>query len=303
VNLRRIEYIATIAEEGNIAHAADRLFVSRTALNHYLIDLEKEIGAPLFKRIHKKLLPTHIGHLYVNAAKQILGIKKQLYKQIEDIADSTSGSISLGVTHGFGINMLKNILSTFLKRYPSYKLDLLEGSGGELEHAVEDQRIDFAIVTSKSIPAALDYSVFSQSELLLILPPNHPLGRKVASKNKHYTTIDLSLLKEENFILLNATTYIRAICNAHFDMAGYAPKVLLECSMHTLAYDLVLQGLGASIILLPHNASPKDGVHRFSLEPQEIWTHSVRFRKGTLFSKAESYFIELARDYYQKCSV
>ncbi len=37
-------------------------------------------GTPLFRRIGRKLVPTYAGQLYVDAARQILDIKKQTYK-------------------------------------------------------------------------------------------------------------------------------------------------------------------------------------------------------------------------------
>jgi DNA-binding transcriptional LysR family regulator len=303
MNLKRLEYIIAIFDEQNISHAADRLFISRPALNHYLINLESEIGSPLFKRIHKKLVPTYIGSIYINAAKQILGIKKQTFKQIEDIANDTSGCLSLGITLGFGNDMLKNVLPVFMKRYPNYKIDLIEGNARELEQAVENGRSDFAIVGSSSVPTTLEHTIFSQAEVLLILPPNHPLGHMAAPRGEPYASLDLRLLENENFILMNSDTNIRAICNEYFAIAGFSPKILIECSIHALAYDLVRHGLGSTIILPPHHSSDKDGVYFFSLEPREIWKHSVAFRKGTIFTKAENYFIKLAKQYYQKFAI
>ena len=54
MNLKQLSYIVTIADTQNISHAADQLFISRPALNHYLTTLEKELGYPVFKRIQKE---------------------------------------------------------------------------------------------------------------------------------------------------------------------------------------------------------------------------------------------------------
>ena len=60
-------------------------FISRPALNHYLITLEKELGFPLFKRIQKKMIPTEAGAVYIQSAREMLEIKKQAYKIINEI--------------------------------------------------------------------------------------------------------------------------------------------------------------------------------------------------------------------------
>ena len=50
MNLRQIENILTIAEEKNITKAAEKLYISQPALNQQLLNLEKELGTPLFQR-------------------------------------------------------------------------------------------------------------------------------------------------------------------------------------------------------------------------------------------------------------
>ena len=85
MNLKQLTYIVTIADTQNISHAADLLYISRPALNHYLITLENELGFPLFKRVQKKMIPTEAGTVYIRSAKEILEIKKQAYKAINEI--------------------------------------------------------------------------------------------------------------------------------------------------------------------------------------------------------------------------
>ena len=48
MDLKQIEYILKIAEEQNITHAAEKLFITQSALNQQLLKLEKELGTPLF---------------------------------------------------------------------------------------------------------------------------------------------------------------------------------------------------------------------------------------------------------------
>ena len=50
MDLKQIEYILKIAEENNITHAAEKLFITQPALNQQLLKLEKELGTPLFHR-------------------------------------------------------------------------------------------------------------------------------------------------------------------------------------------------------------------------------------------------------------
>ena len=58
MDLKQIEYILKIAEEQNITHAAEKLFITQSALNQQLLKLEKELGTPLFYRSRTDWHPT-----------------------------------------------------------------------------------------------------------------------------------------------------------------------------------------------------------------------------------------------------
>lgn len=75
----------------------------------------------------------------------------------------------------------------------------------------------------------------------------------------------------------------------------------MECSLSSLAYSMVLNRIGVSI-LMEHQVGAADPVTTFSLKPQEMWNHSIAFRKGTKFTNADEYFIELARQYFSQNS-
>ena len=72
MDLKQIEYILKIAEEKNITHAAEKLFITQSALNQQLLKLEKELGCPLFYRSRTDWRPTPAGEIYLDAARQIL---------------------------------------------------------------------------------------------------------------------------------------------------------------------------------------------------------------------------------------
>ena len=81
MDLKQIEYILKIAEEKNITHAAEKLFITQSALNQQLLKLEKELGCPLFYRSRTDWRPTPAGEIYLDAARQILILKKNAYDQ------------------------------------------------------------------------------------------------------------------------------------------------------------------------------------------------------------------------------
>ena len=56
MELRVLRYFITIAEEGSISNAAEKLMITQPILSRQLKDLEQELGEPLFIREHIKSL-------------------------------------------------------------------------------------------------------------------------------------------------------------------------------------------------------------------------------------------------------
>lgn len=302
MNLKQLEYIVAIEKEGSLTRAAERLFITRPALNHYLIGLENELGMPLFKRTGRRLVPTLAGEAYLRAAREMLEIKKQTYKELQDIAEDYKGVISIGLTTGIGNSMLRDVLPKFNRLYPHYSLKLLEGNIRTLENAVKNGDIDIAVVGYGSVPTDLRHITTISCEVVLVLPPDHPLGAVEAPRDEPHACLDLNELRDDYFVLMNTKTNIRAISDKHFEAAGFQPKIKVECSRSSLAYHFVKEGIGPSI-LMEYQIKPEDGVHVFSLSPREIWYQSIAYREGTRFSKAERCFIDLICRYFSETAV
>ena len=93
MDFKQLHYITAIAESQNITRAAENLFISRSALNYSLLNLEQEIGLPLFKRINNTMIPTAAGKVFLEHAYQILQISKDCRKNLEDMVDCARGTL------------------------------------------------------------------------------------------------------------------------------------------------------------------------------------------------------------------
>jgi DNA-binding transcriptional LysR family regulator len=66
-------YFIKLYETGNITRTADELFISRQALSESIRNLETTVGAQLFVRGKKGVIPTHAGKVvYRNASEMLL---------------------------------------------------------------------------------------------------------------------------------------------------------------------------------------------------------------------------------------
>ena len=71
MNLRQAKYMVTIYKEGQISLAAKKLFISQSALSQIVQNIEKELGATLFKRTTPITL-TSAGIIYIKTVQKML---------------------------------------------------------------------------------------------------------------------------------------------------------------------------------------------------------------------------------------
>ncbi|MGE4353735.1 MAG: LysR substrate-binding domain-containing protein [Oscillospiraceae bacterium] len=297
MNLKQLNYIVAIAECQNISKAAEKLFISRSALNGYLLQLESELNTPLFYRIKKKLVLTYAGEKYVTAAKKMLNICEQLNKELGDIADNSTGRINIGVNRSIGEKIFRETFPVFHQKYPGYDVKLTASE--RIEAELLDGQIDWAIMgygTAKPSPAELVQLPLGTCEIVLALPSSHPLANLAAPAGLPYNTLDLRRLKNEKFILLRPGANARMIADECFSHAGFEPSIMMECNGGMIASQMVKDGLGPSILVETLVMQDKR-VKCFSLQPRAYWTHSVSYRKGTCFCKAELYYLDLIKHY------
>ena len=117
MDLRQLEYIVKIAEENNITRAAEKLFITQSALNQQLLRLEKELGTPFYS-VRPTGAPRRPGMVYLENARKILQIKHQTYSIISDMAATKRPPVS-GLYPGRGIDMFTAVYPAFHSQYPN----------------------------------------------------------------------------------------------------------------------------------------------------------------------------------------
>ena len=96
MNLQQIKYMIAISEELNISKAAEKMFISQSAMSQQLMNLENELGTRLFERGERTLRITKAGSIYLNAAKAILNIERSFQNEM-DYMRANNHSIQISI--------------------------------------------------------------------------------------------------------------------------------------------------------------------------------------------------------------
>ena len=299
MDLRQIENIIAIEQEQNISKAAEKVFLTQSALNQQLLKLERSLGVQLFERRSHCMTPTFAGRIYLATAHQMLDMKEETYRILHDIAQETSGEIAVAYTPERGALMFSEIYPKFHERYPKITFRIFEARIKKMEQLLLQKQVTLACLTHAGgvKHPDLDYWDMKEELMVLGLPASHPLAHLAGPRSwETLPLLDLLLLRDESFVLASKETRIRDMADRAFLHAGYHPKILFETGSTTTMVHLVKNQQCAAFFPQSY-AEPDDRIVYFSVAPCESWMRSIAYLKGAYLTRPEKYFIELATQY------
>jgi len=238
---KQLEYIVAIAAEGNITHAAQKLFIGQSALSQILAHVEEELGIKIFLRTSSALVPTPSGELFLKSAREILEIKRNLLAQYSEQENRHFGSIHIGMSQSRSWLFTPLILPDFIRQYPDVNILFTEGKEAELDKLLQSGKIDIVFTVSPYASSEFCYHTLFDEKILLALPKGHPLCASNQLK-------ELAQLKDTPFILLHKEHNLRSLADQLLSEAQIQPRILLESHSMDVCFQMSAFGLGATII-------------------------------------------------------
>ena len=299
MDLRQIENIVAIEQEQSISKAAERLFLTQSALNQQLLRLEKELGIQLFERKKHAMIPTFAGKVYLATAHRMIDMKKETYKIIHDISNETAGEISVAYSPERGSLLFSHIYPTFRRRYPNVTFSIHEAHVKKMETMLLQKEVTLACLTYSqgSKHAAIEYVDTKKELMVLGLPASHPLAHLAGERSwETFPSIDLALLRDEAFALVAKTTRLRTMIDESFRAAGFLPKVLFESSSTATVVNMVKNQVCPAFFPQSY-VDPSAPMVYFTTKPKQSWVQTVAYLKGEYLTKPEKYFIQLVKQY------
>lgn len=299
MDLKQIEYIVKIDDEHSITRAAEKLYLTQSALNQQLLRLEKDLGAQLFHRTKSDWRPTPIGEVYLENAREILRIKQQTYNIISDMAATKKGQLSIAFTPGRGSEMFTHVYPAFHKIYPNVIVEPHELSVHRQQALIARGDLDIGFQTLSERQKTNDaYIKLGSEEIFLVIPSIHPLAKMAAPAGEPFKVIDPSLLQYEPFVLMYKESTIRAITDEIFKSSGFTPNILFETASNSTILSMIQAHLCCGVIPRHYVKNAPEGTCCFSFPTHPHWDIVASYRKNAYLSNAARTFIQLAKDFW-----
>src|SRR6185437_6949362 len=241
MELRQFRYFLTVAEEGHITRAAERLGIEQPPLSRQIKAMERELAVQLLRRKARGVELTEAGRAFRDRARLVLANVEEACDAARRTARGEQGRINIGVTPTGPLHpFVPRIIRSFREAYPLVSITLDEGLSKDIVEQLQAGVLDAAFAWT---PPAEGIVVFPllDDDLVVALPSRHALA-----KRRGNSAISLKALAGETFIVygrkdgfgLFAATI--SACRS----AGFNPRFGPEAPRLASALSLAAAGFG-----------------------------------------------------------
>ena len=179
MELKQIRYFVKLAEILNFTEAADKLFITQSALSVSIKQLEEEIGYQLFDRIGKKIYLTDEGTVFLDYARSALENISNGVEEINAANHVFKGRLCIGVTYSTS-SVLNACIIRYTEKYPDVQMTVMASTTvKELIDDLLSNRLDMAITyRPEKLPPLIEERILFKAPLSVIAHKNHPLASK-----------------------------------------------------------------------------------------------------------------------------
>lgn len=234
----QLRYFLRVADLANFTRAAEELGISQPALSRSIQRLEEELGQPVFERRGRSLSLTEAGTLLQGRAQQILSLIEDTKAEICD--DGQSGRVRVGAIPTIAPYFLPEVLRQFSEEFPKATLIVQENTTDALLKSCTQGEVDLAILALPVPTKYLEVEELFEEELLLVLPPDHPLVEKGKIRPSDVEPYPFVLLDEVHCLSDNIVSFCRE--------RSFQPVAVERTSQLAMVQELVSLSHGVSMI-------------------------------------------------------
>jgi DNA-binding transcriptional LysR family regulator len=242
LRLRDLHVFATVAKEGSMAKAAERLGVTQPAVSKVIADLESALHARLLDRGHRGVELTMYGHALLKRGMAAFDELKQGVLDIDFLADPTSGELRIGCSEVVAAANLPSALRAFSQRYPRVTLSVITVTPPILSLTeLQDRNCDLILGSIENLPSDKPFAddmkveVLIEDRLVVAASKKSPwAGRR---------KIELAELSGSSWILPAKNTFNYECVMEAFESRGLAmPTIILMAQSSLLRSYFLAQG-------------------------------------------------------------
>jgi LysR family hydrogen peroxide-inducible transcriptional activator len=194
MEMHQLRYMVAVGRTGNFSRAAEQCHVAQPSVSQQIQKLEEELGERLFDRLKREVRLTSAGERFLRRAVRILEEVDAARRDLTEAKELASGTLTIGVLPTIAPYLLPAVVAQFTESFPGVEVVIQEDTTARLIKLLLAYEIEIALASVPLEDARIETQELFTEELLLALPPGHPLGRR--------RSIEIEDLERERFIVM-----------------------------------------------------------------------------------------------------
>ena len=117
----RMQTFLAVVDHGSVRAAAEALHVTPPAVSAAVSAMERELGARLFVKSGRGILPTEAGHTFADSCRTMLGLLAEARDGVREVERSR---LRLGAVESASEVVLPRLMAAYVRRHPGVALSL-----------------------------------------------------------------------------------------------------------------------------------------------------------------------------------
>jgi DNA-binding transcriptional LysR family regulator len=284
----QLETFIEVARLSSFSRAAEKRFRTQPAISSQIRSLEEEVGAKLLDRSGGKVSLTASGKLFLKFAEETLDARKAAVTAIAETERVPRGEIVVGANEGTCLHILPEVFAEFKKQYPDVSVSIKRADYAKVLESVIDNSVDFGVISLPVTDNRLTAVLIHKDELVLIVPPKHPLA-----KFKSASATDIAQYP----LVVPKVGHTRDALDDLFHQRKLKPRYAMELDSSELLKRFVAADVGVGFI---SRSNVQEDVKANFLAAVPLADTQIRrdlalvFRKDKALSRAALAFIDIA---------
>lgn len=257
-------------------------------MHQQILNLEAQVGTPLFNRLPRRMQLTSAGEIVVAAVRRSQRDFDSALSRVEDLRALRRGHISLAVSHSSAEQLIPDVIQIAVERYPGVTYSVRSGSGENILKWVATGEADIGFCLRRKPPRGVEEVRSFAQQLGVVTPPGHALTQ-LGRVPRLRDCLDHPL------ILMTTGTELRAMVDQIDNREHRKARPMVETSSVAMVRRLVRNDVGIGF-LIPENVAEDvaAGVLAWQgLADTGAWSHDCLYqRSGQTTTVAMGMFLE-----------
>ncbi|MDB5300263.1 MAG: cmpR 2 [Phycisphaerales bacterium] len=290
LDVHQLRVFSSVAESLSFTKAAERLFLTQSAVSHQIARLERDVGSRLLERQGRSVALTAAGVALAHHARRVFAAVEEAQAAARHAGRPDTGRLRIGASSTACQYIIPEALREFRECFPGYSLAITPGDSPQTAERLLAREVDLGLMVRLDRQKKLTYHELFDDELLFLVSPLHPWAK--AGK------ADRRQLADQHMVLYSRTSATFRVVERYFLKMQVPLRDWIELGDMGAIKELVKLGLGVSVTA-EWTARPELAEKSLALLPlpaarlRRSWSIACAF--GRELSLAEQTFIGLCQ--------